>query len=65
MCMPKILRCLDMNFKKKKSVTKDSLEDRKKKIKDEVARIATRTNIHAPNILADIIKNSYLRKDRK
>ena len=54
-----------MNFKKKKSVTKDNLEDRKKKIKNEVALIAARTDIHAPNILADIIKNSYLRKDHQ
>ena len=65
MCMPKILRCLDMNFKKKKSVTKDSLEDRKKKIKNEVALIAARTDIDASNILATIIKKSYLRKDHQ
>ena len=65
MCMPKILRCLDMNFKKKKSITKDSLEDRKKKIKNEVALIAARTDIDASNILATIIKKSYLSKNHK
>ena len=61
MCMPKILRCLDMNFKKKKSVTKDELEERKKKIKNEVARIAARTDRDAPNILAAIIKKILLK----
>ncbi len=54
-----------MNFKKKKSVTKDSLEDRKKKIKNEVALIAARTDIDASNILATIIKKSYLSKNHK
>ena len=54
-----------MNFKKKKSVTKDELEERKKKIKNEVALIAARTDIDAPNILAAIIKKSYLRKDHQ
>ena len=50
-----------MNFKKKKSITKDELEERKKKIKNEVARIAARTDRDAPNILAAIIKKILLK----
>ena len=54
-----------MNFKKNKSVTKDSLEERKKRINNEVDIIAARTDIDASNILATIIKKSYLRKDHQ
>ena len=62
MCSPKILRYLDMNFKNKMSVTRDSLKDRKKKIKNEVARIAARTDRDAADIVAAIIKKILLKK---
>ena len=51
-----------MNFKNKKSATRDSLKDRKKKIKNGVARIAARTDRDGADIVAAIIKKILLKK---